>query len=58
VVFLTLTLPADQIHSDNEIKRSALMPFFQQLKRVSGVEEYFWSWGTAGEWEHTFSRFS
>jgi len=43
VVFLTLTLPADQIHSDNEIKRSALMPFFQQLKRVSGVEEYFWS---------------
>jgi len=28
VVFLTLTLPADQVHSDNEIKRSALMPFF------------------------------
>jgi len=43
VVFITLTLPSDQCHSDNEIKRSVLMPFIQQLKRVSGVDQYFWS---------------
>jgi hypothetical protein len=41
--FLTLTLPDKQIHSDNEIKRKCLMPFLQQLKRVYGVEIYFWS---------------
>jgi len=41
--FITLTLPSDQCDSDNEIKRSVLMPFIQQLKRVSGVDQYFWS---------------
>ena len=41
--FLTLTLPSDQIHSDNEIKRKCLMPFIQQIKRVYGVKENFWS---------------
>lgn len=42
VTFLTLTLCADQIHSDNELKRSALMPFIQRLQRELGVCEYFW----------------
>lgn len=43
VGFLTLTLPGKQIHTDNEIKRSCLMPFIQQLKRIYGVEAYFWA---------------
>lgn len=42
ITFATLTLPADQVHSDNEIKRKCLMPFLQQLQRVCGVQEYFW----------------
>ncbi len=41
--FLTLTLPSDQAHGDNEIKRKCLMPFIQQLKRIYGVQEYFWA---------------
>jgi hypothetical protein len=41
--FLTLTLPARQIHDDNTIKRKILTPFLQQLKRISGVEQYFYS---------------
>lgn len=40
--FLTVTLPSDQIHSDNEIKRRCLMPFLQQIKRVYGVQENAW----------------
>lgn len=43
IVFATVTLPADQVHGDNEIKRSILMPFIQQLKRLHGVDQYFWS---------------
>ena len=43
IVFATLTLPSTQQHSDNDIKRSCLMPFFQALKRKHGVGEYFWS---------------
>ena len=42
ITFLTVTLPSDQIHADNEIKRKCLMPFIQQLKRLYGVQEYFW----------------
>lgn len=41
-VFLTLTLPAQQIHDDRRIKREVLMPFIQDLKRVHGVVFYFW----------------
>ena len=41
--FLTLTLPARQIHDDNTIKRKILTPFLQQLKRINGVEQYFYS---------------
>ena len=43
IVFATLTLPSDQVHGDNEIKRACLMPFIQMLKRNHGVENYFWS---------------
>jgi len=43
IVFATLTLPSKQVHGDNELKRSVLMPFFQQLRRLHGVEAYFWS---------------
>lgn len=43
IVFITLTLPSDQVHTDNEIKRSVLMPFIQQIKRVCLVEENFWA---------------
>lgn len=42
LTFATLTLPADQVHDDNEIKRKCLMPFLQQITRVKGVQEYFW----------------
>jgi len=41
-VFITLTLPSKQVHGDNEIKRSILMPFLQQLKRRNGIEESGW----------------
>ena len=43
VVFATLTLPSRQVHGDNEIKRKCLMPFLQQIKRLHGVDQYFWS---------------
>jgi len=42
LTFATLTLPADQVHDDNEIKRKCLMPFLQQITRIKGVQEYFW----------------
>jgi hypothetical protein len=41
-IFLTLTLPAIQVHSDIRIKREVLMPFIQSLKRNFEVEYYFW----------------
>lgn len=40
--FATLTLPAAQMHTDNELKRLGLMPFIQVLKRKYGVREYLW----------------
>jgi len=41
-VFVTLTLPAKQQHSDNEIKAKCLIPFIQSLKRHYHVKYYFW----------------
>lgn len=41
-VFVTLTLPAQQIHPDQAIKRQVLMPFIQEMKRQHGLEHYFW----------------
>lgn len=42
LTFVTTTLPAKQRHSDNEIKRKALTPFIETLKRKYGVKIYFW----------------
>lgn len=42
ITFATLTLPADQVHDDREIKRKCLMPFIQQLSRVAEVDQWFW----------------
>ena len=41
-VFVTLTLPAYQNHTDQEIKRKALKPFVQQLQRKHFVRNYLW----------------
>lgn len=41
-VFLTVTLPSDQIHTDAVINRACLQPFLQVLKRHHGIEQYFW----------------
>lgn len=41
-VFLTVTLPADQRHSDKEINRACFQPFIAALKRHHGIEHYFW----------------
>lgn len=40
--FVTLTLPAEQMHEDNYIKRHMLMPYIQKLKRKFDVKYYFW----------------
>ena len=42
LTFVTLTLPSKQNHSDNEMKREALMPFIETLKRKHDVWNYFW----------------
>lgn len=39
---ITLTLPATQSHSDNEIKRSCLMRFLESLKYNYDVRFYYW----------------
>lgn len=41
-VFLTVTLPSEQIHTDAVINRQCLQPFLQMLKRHHGIENYFW----------------
>jgi len=41
-VFLTLTLSAEQIVSDNVVKRKLLTPFIAELRRKYGVTYYFW----------------
>lgn len=40
--FVTLTLPAQQTHTDNEIKRKCLTPFIATLQRKFNVWHYFW----------------
>lgn len=42
LTFVTLTLPAKQMHGDNEIKRKCLTPFIQTLQRKFNVWHYFW----------------
>lgn len=41
-VFLTLTLPTAQTHTDAEINRACLQPFLTRLKRDYEIENYFW----------------
>jgi len=40
--FITLTLPAEQLHSDNVIKTQALNHFLQILRRDHGLKHYLW----------------
>jgi hypothetical protein len=40
--FITLTLSSQQIHSDNEIKRSILEPFLNELRQRFRVSSYIW----------------
>lgn len=42
MAFITLTLSAKQMHSDNEIKRQMLNPFLIELKRQYGIKNYVW----------------
>lgn len=41
-VFITVTLPSDQQHSDRQINRECWQPFLAYLKRHHGIEHYFW----------------
>jgi hypothetical protein len=40
--FITLTLPSTQIHTDQEIKKAALVPFLQWLRDRYNVKKYVW----------------
>ena len=40
--FCTLTLSAEQTHTDREIYRACLMPWLQIMRREYGVEHYAW----------------
>lgn len=42
LVLLTLTLPAIQVHTDQDIKRNVLRPFLQQLFRRYGLNNWIW----------------
>jgi hypothetical protein len=42
MAFITLTLSAKQIHSDNIIKRELLNPFLIEIKRQHDVQNYVW----------------
>jgi hypothetical protein len=42
LVFLTLTLSAVQVHSDQEIKSKILRPFMRWLRESQGCNNYIW----------------
>lgn len=42
ITFVTLTLSAKQVHTDNEIKRELLNHFLINCQREFGVKEYIW----------------
>jgi hypothetical protein len=42
ITFVTLTLSAAQVHTDNEIKRELLNDFFTQAKRLWNINNYVW----------------
>lgn len=41
-VFMTLTLSSEQVHTDQEIKRSLLDLFIKKIKKKYNVTHYFW----------------
>lgn len=41
-VFVTLTLPCTQNHTDQELKQHALKPFLQQMERKHGWRNWLW----------------
>lgn len=41
-VFITLTLSSEQVHTDQEIKRSLLDLFIKKIKQKYNVTHYFW----------------
>lgn len=42
LTFITLTLPAKQRHSDNEIKKSCLNQFLVELRHNYDIKKYIW----------------
>lgn len=42
LVFITLTLPSEQMHDDNYIKRNILGRTLEDLQSKCGLTEYFW----------------
>jgi hypothetical protein len=42
ITFVTLTLSAKQMHTDQEIRRKMLQPFIQELERVHNVWHHFY----------------
>jgi hypothetical protein len=42
IAFITLTLPAKQRHSDQEIKRELLNQFLTEITKYHGVKRYVW----------------
>jgi hypothetical protein len=40
--FLTLTLPSNQVHTDEQIKKLILDPFIKSCKYHFGLNNYFW----------------
>lgn len=42
VAFITLTLPAPQTHTDQEIKHHCLNQFLVEIRRRNGVRNYIW----------------
>ena len=42
LTFVTLTLPASQVHNDPFIKRYIFWPWLEIIKRYYGVQEYIW----------------
>lgn len=42
LVFITLTLPASQMHSDKHVKKNILGRFLEELQRKNYTTHYFW----------------
>jgi len=42
LAFVTVTLPVQQSHSDNDIKKHCLIPFLDNLKKTHFVTQFIW----------------